>query len=65
MHLIGKDGGLRHIPPYLAPKLMAQGFRRVDNPKRTYYPEYDLTNPHYKKEIIDEEETDILLVTKL
>ena len=61
-HLIGTDGGLRHISsPYLVPELEKQGWRIVVNPKREYYPEYDTTHPSYtKNQTIETENLDIL-----
>ena len=65
-HLIAPDGGLRHSKPYLVPELQRLGWRRVDNPKRNYYHEYDRANPSYKNEQVDGiEDSDILSVTKL
>ena len=53
VHMIGVDGGLRHIQSYLVEDLTKKGWRVIVNPKRTYYPEYDQLSPHYiqKKEI--------------
>lgn len=48
-YLIAPDGGLRSIPNYLVSDLQKKGWRMVMNPKRTYYAEYDQTNPHYKE----------------
>ena len=64
-HVISIDGGLRHTKHYLIPELIKQGWRRVDNPKRNYYPELDQTNPQYKNEEFEEVSGDILKVTKL
>lgn len=64
-HLIGSDGGLRHMKHYLIPDLLKQGWRRVDNPKRNYYPEYDKTSLSYKNEEFETLDSDILPVTKL
>jgi hypothetical protein len=60
--IIGLDGGLRYIPAYLIPDLQKQGWILVTNPKRTYYQEYDRTSPHYKEQVITEEQSDILYV---
>lgn len=66
VHMISIDGGLRHVKPYLAPELQRLGWRRVDNPKRNYYHEYDRANPSYSNEQIDGiDDSDILSVTKL
>ena len=65
VHLIAPDGGLRHIKPYLVGDLLLQGWRRVDNPKRNYYPEYDQKNPSYNAKIEEVRDDDILIVTKL
>jgi len=48
IYMIGVDGGLRIIPGYLSDGLKQQGWKIINNPKRTYYPEYDRTSPHYK-----------------
>ena len=67
IHLIGLDGGLRHVDSMLVPQLEKQGFRQVVNPKRTYFPEYDKTHPSYRDETIVDinEDTDILIVERL
>ena len=68
IHMIGSDGGLRHISQsYLIPELEKQGFRQVVNPKRTYYPEFDVTHPSYQEQqLVDiNEDTDILVVEVL
>lgn len=65
-HVIGIDGGLRHMKHYLIPELIKLGYRRVDNPKRNYYPEYDRTSTSYRNENVEEVgSSDILQVTKL
>lgn len=48
--MVSVDGALKHMPPYLVGELQLRGWRRIDNPKRTYYPEYDQTLPSYKPE---------------
>ena len=58
-HLVGRDGGLRHLPSYLVSELEKQGFRQVLNPKRSYFPEFDQTHPSFKT-IEVEENPDIL-----
>lgn len=65
LHLIALDGGLRHMKPYLIPDLLKQGWVRVDNPKRSYYPERDKTNPSYQNEEFTAQDSDVLPVTKL
>jgi len=60
IYLVGIDGGLRLIPGYLVPELQKKGWHIVHNPKRTYFPEYDQTSPHYKKEQNKSEESNIL-----
>jgi hypothetical protein len=65
LHVISVDGGLRHIKHYLIPDLIKQGWRRVDNPKRSYYPEYDKTSSSYKNEEFETLDSDILPVTIL
>ena len=66
LHTIGLDGGLRHMKPYLIPDLLKQGWVRVDNPKRSYYPERDTTNPNYQNESVDEKPSDnFITVVKL
>jgi hypothetical protein len=50
VHMIGTDGGLRIIPSYLANDMKERGWKIVNNPKRTYFPELDKTSPHYKPE---------------
>lgn len=66
LHVIGADGGLRHMKSYLIPDLIKQGWRRVDNPKRSYYPEFDHTNPHYQNEEFETiENPDVLPVIKI
>ena len=54
-HVIGLDGGLRHMKPYMLPELQKLGWRKVDNPKRNFYPEYDSTNPNYSNESVLED----------
>ena len=63
--LISTDGSLKHIPAYLVDEMQKKGWRIVHNPKRTYYPEYDTTSPHYKKEQEVSEDSDMLQVTIL
>lgn len=46
--LIATDGGLRYMPAYLVADLLKKGWRRVDNPKRNYYAEFDQTSPFYR-----------------
>ncbi|MCK9371079.1 hypothetical protein M0R04_14300 [Candidatus Dojkabacteria bacterium] len=66
-HIIGNDGGLRHMKHYLIPELIKIGWRRVDNPKRNYYPELDRTSASYRNETFSETDnnSDILRVIKL
>ena len=66
LHIIGTDGGLRHVKHYLVPELLRLGWRRVDNPKRNYYAEFDKSSPRYKNEMVENvDETDFLQVTKI
>ncbi len=66
-HLLGPDGGLRHIESStVALELEKQGFRKVLNPKREYYPEFDKTHPSYKEqETINLSDNDVLEVERI
>ncbi len=66
-HLIKTDGSLWHGSSYLVPELEKQGWRKVVNPKRNYYPEFDQTHPSYKEqELINlNEDNNILEVEKI
>lgn len=64
-YLIAPDGGLRTIPAYLVDDLRKKGWRVVVNPKRTYFPEYDVTHPAYQKPVekpLIEENPDMLQI---
>lgn len=67
-HLIGPDGGLRHITQSkLIPELERLGFRQVVNPKRTWYAEFDKTHPSYQEQILldPNEDTHLLQVERV
>lgn len=61
-YIIGTDGTLRYMPAYLIPDLQKKGWRLVSNPKRTYYAEFDQTNPNWKSPDEPEQEIDTLKV---
>jgi hypothetical protein len=61
-HMIGLDGSLRHTKPFMMPELQKLGWRKVDNPKRNYYPEYDSTNPSYQNETLVEDSDSLPLI---
>lgn len=64
-YLIAVDGGLRTVPAYMVNDLLKQGWRKVDFPKRTYYPEFDKTSPHYKPQEDSTKEIETLQVEVL
>jgi len=51
-HLIGLDGGLRHVPSTMVQELEKLGWQQVVNPKRTYYAEHDRTSISYREQEI-------------
>ena len=61
-HMIGVDGGLKHIPAHLIQELEKKGFHQVVFPKRSYYYEMDKMHPSYReRERIGLEDTTELL----
>ena len=60
--MIKIDGGLWTGPERMIPELEKIGWKYVVNPKRSYYYEYDQTNPNYKSPDQPEEPIDTLYV---
>ena len=46
-HVIGLDGGLRHVP--MTSMLIEKGWKMVNWPRRAYFMEFDQTHPAYKE----------------
>ena len=62
-HLIGLDGGLRHIDSYMVPDLLKLGWHIVNFPKRNYFPEFDKASAAYREtEVIGDVEEQMLEV---